>query len=169
MGLKQDIIKAKVEALKSQIEDSKDSDFDTAEGSAINTEATLLRDAIVDFLTKADFRVTNLKANVVLEDFKIPPQPADILSTVKTSPGQQVTVAGSVGSTTLPGNLVGAKNGSLLQRLDLNKFTTGLQSTGYVFIGEDPYTKDSFDVDDEDGQRQYTTVKLIRDDIEGLL
>ena len=35
--------------------------------------------------------------------------------------------------------------------------------------GEDPYTKDSFDVDDEDGQRQYTTVKLIRDDIEGLL
>ena len=45
----------------------------------------------------------------------------------------------------------------------------GLQSDGYVFIGEDPESQDAFDVDDRDGQRDYTEVKLFRDDIEDLL
>ena len=53
--------------------------------------------------------------------------------------------------------------------MDLGKDSGGLESTGYVFIGEDPDSQDSFDVDDEDGQKEFTTVKLIRDDIEDLL
>ena len=48
--------------------------------------------------------------------------------------------------------------------LDINKNAGGLQSTGYVYIGEDPDSQGSFDVEDEDGQRQFTTVKLLKED-----
>ena len=47
---------------------------------------------------------------------------------------------------------------------DLDKRVGGLQSTGYVYIGEDPETQDSFNVDDEDGQRKFTTVVLNEED-----
>ena len=36
-------------------------------------------------------------------------------------------------------------------------------------IGEDPEEQSQFDVTDEDGQKEFTTVKLFRDDIEDLL
>ena len=61
------------------------------------------------------------------------------------------------------------KGGSILPPLDLGKDDGGLESTGYVFIGEPPDSEDDFDVEDENGQREFTTVKLIRDDIEDLL
>jgi len=63
-------------------------------------------------------------------------------------------------------------SGVLTKNINVDKVggTTGLlQSTGYVYIGEDPDSQDTFDVEDEDGQREYTTVKLIRDDIGELL
>ena len=47
--------------------------------------------------------------------------------------------------------------------------TGGLESTGYVYIGEEPESQQGFDVEDEDGQREYTTVKLFREDIEEVL
>jgi len=36
-------------------------------------------------------------------------------------------------------------------------------------VGDDPESQSVFDVDDEDGQRQFTTVKLIREDVEDLI
>ena len=45
----------------------------------------------------------------------------------------------------------------------------GLISQGYVYIGEDPEALKSFDVTDTDGQRDFTTVKVFREDIEELL
>ena len=39
----------------------------------------------------------------------------------------------------------------------------------YVYIGDDPETQDSFDVEDENGQREFTTVKLIREDVEDIV
>ena len=49
MGLKQDIINAKVEGLKAQgIEES---DINTSAGSAIEIESELLKEAFVNFLT----------------------------------------------------------------------------------------------------------------------
>ena len=45
----------------------------------------------------------------------------------------------------------------------------GLISNGYVFVGEDPESQNSFDVSDSDGQRSFTQVKLFRQDIEELL
>ncbi len=64
--------------------------------------------------------------------------------------------------------------GADLVGLDLGKGDSdnergGLESTGYVFIGEDPDSQEEFDVTDEDGQREFTTVKLIKEDIEELL
>ena len=61
------------------------------------------------------------------------------------------------------------KGGAKLTGLNLGKGGGGLESTGYVFIGEDPDSQDAFDVEDEDGQREFTTVKLIREDVEDLL
>ena len=61
------------------------------------------------------------------------------------------------------------EGGATLTGLDLGKDDGGLESTGYVFIGEPPDSEDDFDVEDENGQREFTTVKLIRDDIEDLL
>ena len=45
----------------------------------------------------------------------------------------------------------------------------GLISNGYVFVGEDPESQKTFNVSDESGQRDFTEVKLFRDDIEELL
>ena len=42
-------------------------------------------------------------------------------------------------------------------------------SDGYVYIGEDPDSQESFDVEDAAGQREFTEVKLFREDIEDLL
>ena len=78
-------------------------------------------------------------------------------------------VAGSAGSTTAPGTLLGGTVGVITQKKDIGKSAGGLQSTGYVYIGEDPASQDDFDVEDESGQREFTTVKLFRDDIEEFL
>ena len=61
------------------------------------------------------------------------------------------------------------EGGSILPPLNLGKDDGGLESTGYVFIGNPPDSEDDFDIEDVDGQREFTTVKLIRDDIEDLL
>ena len=61
------------------------------------------------------------------------------------------------------------EGGATLPGLDLGKDNGGLEATGYVYIGEDPVSQDGFDVEDIDGQKEFTTVKLIREDIEDLL
>ena len=58
---------------------------------------------------------------------------------------------------------------SKLPSLNLAKDVGGLNSTGYVYIGKDPDTQGGFDVEDQDGQTEFTTVKLIRENIEDLL
>ena len=163
MGLKQDLIDAKKEGLK--LSGAKEEAIEQA-GEALEVQAQLEVDAIVNFLTKAKFRVTQLNANVVLEDFKIPPQQADILTQVKTAQGQPVTVAGSVGSTTGPGMLQGGTGGVRTKQMNIGKSSGGLQSTGYVFIGPDPNSQENFDVNDRSGQMDYTTVELFKEDLE---
>ena len=61
------------------------------------------------------------------------------------------------------------KNGVTTHDIDISKDAGGLESTGYVYIGSDPENQSKFNVTDEDGQRDHTTVKLIREDIEDLL
>jgi hypothetical protein len=169
MGLKDDLIKAKVECFK--IMGKSEDEIDSSVGSALEVEANLMTEAIVNFLTNVEFKITQLKANVVLEDFSIPPQQADVLPTVQSIdiPYPAGTPAAAV---PVPLNPSSLRNGVLTKTVDVNKDggNTGiLQSTGYVYIGEDPDSQDDFDVEDENGQREFTTVKLFRDDIEEFL
>ena len=61
------------------------------------------------------------------------------------------------------------EGGSTLPGPNVSKEDGALESTGYVYVGDDPESQSVFDVGDEDGQRQFTTVKLIREDIEEIL
>ena len=126
-------------------------------------------------LTNCEFKITQLNAPVVLENFNIPPQEADITTGVQVDSGIMVTTGMGPGNTTTPGRLTNITPGTsdvLTKniRVDKNGGETGiLNSTGYVYIGRDPYTQSGFDVEDADGQREFTTVKLFREDIEDLL
>ena len=170
MGLKEDLINGKVKAAK----DNGVEDLDTSPGSFIEREAEYTKEAIINFLTQCEFRITRLNANVILEDFKIPPVVGDIESSVTAEipaggisttggPSNQVTIAPSTGI------LKNISNGVTTEEIDVSKDGGGLESTGYVYIGEDPDSQGGFDVSDEDGQKEFTTVKLIREDIEDLL
>jgi hypothetical protein len=171
MGLKQDIINAKVEGLKAAIKEAEgenitEEDIDVSNGSAIEVESELMSKAIVKFLTAVELTVTQLKANVVLEDFKIPPQSADIQPSVMVSTGVPIANGFGPGATTAPGPLQGGRNGVLTKKINISKYTGGLDSTGYVYIGDDPDSQNTFNVGDSDGQRIFTTVKLLEDNID---
>ena len=178
MALKQDLMKALVEAKKVDYEII-DPERDTSEmkaSPAMVKQAELMTEAIANFLTKCEFRITELRGNVIVEDFKIPPQPADIQSGVKSTdtpypggspaPSLQLPLVNTKFSEISAG---GGGGGALLRRLNLNKDFDGLQSTGYVYIGVDPENQENFDLSDEDGLKENTSVRLYRDEIEDLL
>jgi len=186
MGLKQDLINASVESAK--LSGLKEEDIDTSPGSAIELQARLTTEAIVNFLTKCEFTITQLKAPVVVEELKTPAQPVDVEA--KTLLGDKAPLMDGLksigGKIPGAGDIVGMivdriegeikkavkpllKAGAKLPGLDLGKESGGLQSSGYTFIGEDPDSKLSFDVEGESGQRRSTTVKLFRQDIEDIL
>tara|TARA_R110000796_G_scaffold133246_4_gene248791 strand:- start:575 stop:1066 length:492 start_codon:yes stop_codon:yes gene_type:complete len=163
MGLKQDLIDGVVKATR-ETGFPDERDLDTSTGSTIERNAEYMKEAIVDFLTKCEFRITQLNAPVILEDLKIPPQQGDVLPSVQA--------LGANGGGPVTTNVTNGTNGVITKNIDVDKTggTTGiLESSGYVYIGEDPDSQDSFDVDGESGQREFTTVKLIREDIEDLL
>mgnify|MGYP003140759152 CR=1 FL=1 len=170
MGLKQDLIDAKIKS----VEDIGGEPVDSSNGSVIEREAEYTKEAIVNFLTSVEFRITQLNAPVILEDFKIPPQSGDIQPSVVSV---DTPYPGGVAATTIDIPLKNTNDG-VLTTIDVNKNGGAIQtdgntgiltSTGYVFIGIDPISQDGFDVEDLDGQREFTTVKLFREDIEDLL
>ena len=167
MGLKDDLIEAKTQSALAA--GANPNDINTSAGSAIEVEAEVTKEAIVNFLTQAEFRITQLAAPVVLEDFNIPPQQGDILPTVTSI---DIPYPAGVPAAAVPVPLNGGRSGVLTKNIDVNKAggTTGvLDSTGYVYIGGDPYSQDGFDVNTLDGIRDFTKVELLREDIEDLL
>ena len=161
MGLKQDLIDAKTEGLR--LSGANDEAMQQAQ-DVLETQCELEVEAIVNFLTKCQFRITGLAANVVLEDLKIPPQQGNVL------PSVQAVGANAGGPVTT--TVTNGTNGVLTKDIVLDKTggKTGiLQSTGYAFIGGDPDSQDDFDVNGLDGIRDFTSVELFREDIEDLL
>ena len=77
MGLKDDLIEAKAQSALAA--GANEEDIDTSEGSPIEVEAELTKEAIVSFLTQAEFRITQLNAPVIVEDLKSPDLPVDIV------------------------------------------------------------------------------------------
>ena len=190
MGLKQDLIDAKIKAAKDVgIKEP----LDTKPGSFIEREAEYTRDAIVKFLTEAEFRVTKLNAPVIIENLKTPNQVVDVKKPTIMDPKEPLfktirqmgsLIPGAAASVNLLVDQVEAStnnittqvvdDGATLRGLNMSKdgrqgIMGGLISDGYVYIGEDPDTQEAFDVSDSEGQRDHTEVKLFNDDIEELL
>ena len=76
MGLKQDLIDAKVKA--SMDNGMPEDSVDTSPGSFVERDAEYTKEAIVNFLTQADFTITQLKAPVIIEELKTPDQGVDV-------------------------------------------------------------------------------------------
>ena len=134
--------------------------------------------AIINAMRDANFTITQLKAPVIVEELRTPSQPVNVkLDTLLGEYQPVLKLLKKIGSPlglskvidSLEGEIEKAitpllEGGADMIGLDINKNAGGLQSTGYVYIGEDPDSQGSFDVEDEDGQRQFTTVKLLKED-----
>ena len=180
MGLKQDLIDAKIKAARDA---GITTPLDTKPGSYIEREAHHMSRAIIRSLMDADFRVTQLNAPVVLEDIKTPDLPVNVeLETLLGEYGPLLKTLKQIAEPLGLGSVIDSleeeirkavsavvEGGAVVPPTDVSRDDGGLDSTGYVFIGEPPDSEDDFDVEDENGQREFTTVKLIRDDIEDLL
>ena len=185
-GLRENLITAAIESAK--ISGLKEEDIDTTKGSPIDIQAQLTVDAIVNFLTQCDFTITQLKANVVIEELKTQPIPINLeLETLLGDKAPLLKTLKQIGGLIPGGSQVVEQ---IVDRLELaiqkavepllegagevpainiTKESGGLEATGYVYIGEDPESQDEFNNEDEAGQRQFTTVKIIKEDIEELL
>ena len=180
MSLKQRIIDAKVQALQ---DTGVTKSVDTSPGSYIEREAQYIAEAVLETLQEANFTITQLKAPVVVESMRTPDQPVNIeLDTLLAEYAPVLKLLHKIGDPLGVGKLIDnleseiekaitplLEGGAKLAGLNLGKNDGGLEAHGYVFIGEDPDTQDAFDVEDEDGQREYTTVKLLSDDASELV
>ena len=122
MGLKQDLINAKIEGLK--LSGASEEAISQAQDT-LDTQCELEVEAIVNFLTSCEFRITKLNANIVLEDFQIPPQQADVLPQVVVAPGIPTVGSPTAQSTTAAGPLQGGNNGVLTKAIDVSKNAAG--------------------------------------------
>ena len=178
MGLKDKILDAKRRAAL----ETNMPPIDTSRNSYLDKEAEYIADAIIDTLREANFTITQLKAPVVVESLKTPDQVVNI--ELATLLGDKAPILKALRKLPIPaiGEIIDKleseleraitpllEGGAKLTGLDLGKDAGGLESVGYVYIGEDPDSIEEFDVEDEDGQRQHTTVKLTFDDGEELL
>ena len=180
MGLRQKLIDAKVDALQESSEEPVE--VDTGPNSYVYLEADKTARAILETLSEANLTITQLKAPVVVESLKTPDQSvniqletllgdkAPILKALRKLPIPAINdIVDSLESEIEKAILPLLEGGANLVGLDLGKDTGGLVSVGYVYIGEDPDSVDEIDVEDEDGQRQNTTVHLSVEDIEDLI
>ena len=108
-----------------------------------------LADAIINFLTKQTFTITEMKSILEVEEISTTgPLQADVLPTV-------TTVAG--------GNVVQGKNGVVIPKVGLKKNGGqggAMKAVGYSYIGRNP-------VDSEESNEDLTKVKLLDENIIG--
>ena len=179
MGLKDDLLEATLQASA----DAGIEPPDLSKGSYGERLAEYQAQAIITFLTEADFTITQLKAPVTVESLKTPDQPVNIeLETLLGEYQPLLKVLKKIGdplglSSTidkLEGEIEKAiskvlEGGAKLTGLELGKDDGGLECVGYVYIGDEPDSVDSIDVSDEQGQTTNTTVKLLLNNIEDLV
>jgi|TARA_A100001515_G_C4542504_1_gene200673 hypothetical protein len=179
VGLKGDLL----DALTLASAETGQSQPDISDGSFAERYAQYQTEAIVKFLTEADFTITQLKAPVTVESLKTPDQPVNIeLETLLGEYQPLLKVLKKIGDPLGLGSTIDKLEGEIekaiskvleggakLTGLDLGKDAGGLECVGYVFIGDEPDSVDSIDVSDEQGQTANTTVKLIPNNIEDLL
>jgi len=105
--------------------------------------------AIIDFLTKQTFTITEMKSILEVEEISTTgPLQADVLPIVTTAFG---------------GPVVQGKNGVLIPTVNFKKFGGqggSMKATGYAYIGRNP-------VDSEESNEDLTKVKLLDENIIG--
>jgi len=173
-GLRQDLIDAKIEALVAS--GANRDTIDQSKTSGLYIQADLEKEAFLNFLTSVDFTITKLKAPVIIENLKTDDQSVDV--ELKTLLGDKAPIIDTIKKIPGIGSLADPlessikrvikpllKGGSTLPGLNLNKNDGTINSTGYVFVGEDPDSQNEFDVSAENGQIDHTAVKLLKDNI----
>ena len=108
--------------------------------------------AIIDFLTKQTFTITEMKSILEVEELSTTgPLQADVLPTV--------TIANGFG----PGNVVMGTRGVLIPTVNLKKFGGqggAMKAVGHAYIGRNP-------IDSEESNEDLTKVKLLDENIIG--
>ena len=146
MGLTSDIYDVMKTSMESDVEldDAQDNNlYNTAEGIA---------NAVIDFLTKQTFTITEMKSILEVEEISTTgPLRADVLPTV--------TIVNGFG----PGNVVMGTKGVLIPSINLKKFGGqggAMKAVGHAYIGRNP-------VDSEESNEDLTKVKLLDENIIG--
>ena len=108
-----------------------------------------LADAVIDFLTKQTFTITEMKSILEVEEISTTgPLQGDVLPTVTTAAG---------------GNVVQGTKGVLIPTVNLKKFGGqggAMKAVGHAYIGRNP-------VDSEESNEDLTKVKLLDENIIG--
>ena len=141
MGLKDDIYKAYEKTMITP-----DNPPDDEQLKKIETLAEDMTSAVIDFLTKQTFTITQLKAELEVEEIKTQaPLNADVLSSVmvNVNPGQVVATPVGPGTTTSPGlgTVSQGKAGVLIPKINLTKSGGQgglLRAKGHAYIGRNP-------------------------------
>ena len=142
MGLSNDIYEVmKTSMDPDSLDDVQDNNlYNTAEGIA---------NAVIDFLTKQTFTITEMKSILEVEEISTTgPLQGDVLTTVTTAAG---------------GNVVQGKNGVVIPKVNFKKFGGqggAMKAVGHAYIGRNP-------VDSEESNEDLTKVKLLDENIIG--
>ena len=172
MGLKQDIIDAKVAAenvRRERIGLDKLKKEDIPEELKVESEG--IRDAIINFLTHDDlhFTISELKASLEIEEFKTQaPLNAKVNTTVSSTVSAGIPLMAGIvaGATTSPGASKGTGTGVVSEPIKLRKDGAKhggrLVATGHAYVGSDDPTPNS---DTRDEENNFTKVKLYYDKI----
>ena len=123
-----------------------------------------LSKAVVTWLTKQTFTITEMKAILEVEEISTTaPLSGDVLGSVQINPGQAVTTTGGPGQTTSPGfiNSGTGKKGILIPKINYKK-TGGqggaMKAVGHSYIGRNP-------VPGNETNEDRTKVKLLPENV----
>ena len=143
MGLTSDIYDVMKTSMESDVE------LDDAQDNNLYNVSEGIANAVIDFLTKQTFTITEMKSILEVEEISTTgPIQADVLPTVTTAVG---------------GNVVQGKNGVVVPSISLKKFGGqggAMKAVGYAYVGRNP-------VDSEESNEDLTKVKLLDENIIG--
>lgn len=135
-----------------------------------NTEqmARDISQAIITFLTKQTFTITEMKAILEVEEIKTSgPLQADVLNSVSVNttvaPGIPTTSGATLGPGTGTGTVVSGKQGVLIPKIKYKKAGGqggAMTSMGHAYIGRNP-------VNSSETNEEKTKVKLLEENIVG--
>ena len=155
MGLTDDIYDVMKESMESGMDD--DTKLDDAQSNNLYGISEGIANAVIDFLTKQTFTITEMKSILEVEEISTTGAlQGDVLPTVTT------TGVGNLG-VPVPSTVVNGTKGVLIPKVDLKKFGGqggALKAVGHAYIGRNP-------VDNEEGNEDLTKVKLLEENIVG--